>query len=41
MSDGELQEGQIFESMQTTYHQKINNLIVIVDHNKIQSTKEI
>ena len=39
--DGELQEGQIFESMQTTSHQKINNLIVIVDHNKIQSSQYV
>ena len=39
--DGELQEGQIFESMQTAYHQKINNLIVIVDHNKIQSSQYV
>jgi len=39
--DGELQEGQIFESLQTTFHQKINDLIVIVDHNKIQSSKYV
>lgn len=39
--DGELQEGQIYESLQTTYHQKINNLIVIVDHNKIQSSQYV
>jgi transketolase len=37
--DGELQEGQIWESLQTTAHQKINNLIVIVDFNKFQSDK--
>ena len=36
--DGELQEGQIYESLQTTFHQKIRNLLVIVDHNKIQSS---
>ena len=35
--DGELQEGQIWESLQTTVHQKINNIYVIVDYNKIQS----
>jgi transketolase len=34
--DGELQEGQIWESLQTTSHQKIN-LTAIVDHNKIQT----
>jgi len=39
--DGELQEGQIFESLQTTHHQKINDLIVIVDHNKIQSSQYV
>ncbi|CAB1083764.1 Transketolase (EC [Olavius algarvensis Delta 1 endosymbiont] len=37
--DGELQEGQIWESLQTTTQQDINNLIVVVDHNKIQSDK--
>tara|TARA_B100001750_G_scaffold201242_1_gene175896 strand:+ start:38 stop:913 length:876 start_codon:yes stop_codon:yes gene_type:complete len=39
--DGEFQEGQIFESLQTTSHQKINNLIVIIDHNKIQSSQYV
>ena len=39
--DGELQEGQIFEALQTTIHQNINNLIAIVDHNKVQSDKRI
>ena len=39
--DGELQEGQIWESLQTTAHQRINNLIVIVDHNKIQTDKSV
>ena len=39
--DGEFQEGQIFESLQTTAHQKINNLIVIMDHNKIQSSRYV
>ncbi|MEX1328197.1 MAG: transketolase C-terminal domain-containing protein [Desulfobacterales bacterium] len=39
--DGELQEGQIWESLQTTRHQKINNLIVIVDFNKFQSDKAL
>ncbi len=37
--DGELQEGQIWESLQTTAHQKINNVSVIVDGNKFQSDK--
>jgi transketolase len=39
--DGELQEGQIWESLQTTAHQKINNLTVIVDFNKFQSDKTL
>ena len=39
--DGELQEGQIWESLQTATQQKVNNLIVIVDHNKFQSDKAL
>jgi len=39
--DGELQEGQIWESLQTTAHQKITNITMIVDHNKIQSDKQV
>lgn len=39
--DGELQEGQIYEALQTAPHQKINNLNVIVDHNKVQSDKTV
>lgn len=37
--DGELQEGQIYETLQSAIHQNINNLNVIVDHNKVQSDK--
>jgi len=37
--DGELQEGQNYEALQTAAHQKIDNLTVIVDHNKVQSDK--
>ncbi|MBL0713282.1 MAG: hypothetical protein JJV98_06235 [Desulfosarcina sp.] len=37
--DGELQEGQIWESLQTTVQQKMNNVNVIVDCNKIQTDK--
>lgn len=37
--DGELQEGQIYESLQTAVHQGITNLNVIIDHNKVQSDK--
>ncbi len=39
--DGELQEGQIYETLQSAVHQKINNLNVIVDHNKVQSDKPV
>ncbi len=39
--DGELQEGQIYEALQTTRHQGITNLHVIVDHNKVQSDKPV
>tara|TARA_E500000331_G_scaffold339162_1_gene369139 strand:- start:213 stop:1208 length:996 start_codon:yes stop_codon:yes gene_type:complete len=37
--DGEFQEGQIFESLQTISHQNLNDIIVIIDHNKIQSSQ--
>ena len=39
--DGELQEGQIWESLQTAVHQKTNNAHVIVDFNKIQTDKPL
>ncbi len=39
--DGELQEGQIYEALQTAVHQGITNLYVIVDHNKVQSDKPV
>jgi transketolase len=39
--DGELQEGQIWESLQTTTHQSVNNITVIVDRNHIQSDKSV
>ncbi|MBI2024356.1 transketolase [Candidatus Giovannonibacteria bacterium] len=35
--DGELQEGQIWESLQPTANQKFHEITVIVDHNKLQS----
>ena len=37
--DGEFQEGQIYEALQTISHQKLNDIIVVVDHNKIQSSE--
>jgi transketolase len=39
--DGELQEGQIWESLQTAVHQKVTNIQVIVDFNKIQTDKTL
>ena len=41
IGDGEFQEGQIFEALQTTAHQNLNNLIVVMDHNKIQSSQYV
>lgn len=35
--DGELQEGQIWESLATAAHDGMGEITVIVDHNKIQS----
>ena len=37
LGDGELQEGQIWESLLSAANFKLNELIVIVDHNKLQS----
>jgi transketolase len=39
--DGELQEGQVYEALQTAVHQGVTNLNVIVDHNKVQSDKPV
>jgi transketolase len=35
--DGELQEGQIWESLASAVHYEMDELTVIVDHNKLQS----
>jgi transketolase len=35
--DGELQEGQIWESLASAVYEKMGEITVIVDHNKIQS----
>lgn len=35
--DGELQEGQFWESLQSAANQHIGGIVAIVDHNKIQS----
>ncbi len=39
--DGEFQEGQIYESLQATAHQKVNNLTVIIDRNKFQTDRPV
>ena len=39
--DGELQEGQIYEALQSAVNQGVTNLNVIVDHNKVQSDKPV
>src|SRR5918999_1366438 len=36
MGDGELQEGQFWESLASAVSQQLGELVVIVDHNKIQ-----
>lgn len=41
IGDGELQEGQNFEALQSIIQQKVYNLTVIMDHNKIQSDRPI
>lgn len=39
--DGELQEGQNYEALRAAVHQGVNNLTVIVDHNKLQSDMQV
>ena len=39
--DGELQEGQIWESLQPAANEKLGEITVIVDHNKYQSDQTI
>jgi transketolase len=37
VGDGELQEGQNYEALNSAAQHKIGNLIVVVDHNKVQT----
>ena len=37
VGDGEIQEGQVWESLMFSSHHKLDNLIIILDYNKIQS----
>jgi transketolase len=39
--DGELQEGQNYEALQSAVVQGLNNITVIVDHNKVQTDKPV
>lgn len=41
LGDGELQEGQNYEALQSTVQQGVSNLTLIVDHNKVQSDKPV
>ena len=41
MSDGECDEGSIWEAAMFASHHKVNNLIAIIDYNKIQSLDSI
>lgn len=41
IGDGELQEGQNYEALQTTAQQQVANLTVIVDHNKLQTDRPV
>ena len=37
LSDGELDEGSNWESLLFSSHHKLNNLVIIIDYNKLQS----
>jgi len=37
MSDGEVDEGSVWESLLFSSHHKLSNLVIIIDYNKIQS----
>ncbi|MBZ0160164.1 MAG: 1-deoxy-D-xylulose-5-phosphate synthase [bacterium] len=39
--DGEMQEGQVYEALQAAAHQRIANISLIIDHNKVQSDKPV
>jgi len=41
LSDGELDEGSNWESLLFCSHHKLNNLVIIIDYNKIQSIDTI
>jgi transketolase len=39
--DGELQEGQIWESLQPAANERLSEIIAVVDHNKLQSDASV
>lgn len=41
LSDGELDEGSNWESILFSSHHKLNNLVLIIDYNKIQSMETV
>ena len=41
IGDGEMQEGQIWESLLQAAHYKLNNLILVVDYNKLSSYGDV
>ena len=41
VGDGEMQEGQIWESLLQAAHYKLNNLILVIDYNKLSSYSDV
>lgn len=41
VGDGEMQEGQIWESLLQASHYKLNNLILVIDYNKLSSYSDV
>ena len=41
VGDGEMQEGQIWESLLQASHYKLNNLILVIDYNKLSSYRNV
>ena len=41
VGDGEMQEGQIWESLLQAAHYKLNNLILVIDYNKLSSYRYV
>lgn len=41
VGDGEMQEGQIWEALMQAAHYKLNNLILIIDYNKLSSYGDV